>query len=188
MSEDGKNITAMMQQLRRLCEEISLLLGTADTLIANEGWKTTGNTCLSVSYTLAYPRFWIPREFFRFYKKTDLGQILIFISVLLDNAENESHLQASLLTAGWFDYGPGHEVGNQWQSSYARWHLQMPERNDEGILLSVDDSKVRWPKEPFVRVSTLGVPLTSVVNTEGLKNKIIEPLVQGIKAAQGKNP
>src|SRR5207245_6025333 len=126
---------------------------TADILMADEGWKTTGSTCISVSYTLLYPRFWLPRDFFRFYKNNP-GHSLTFVSVLLDDAENESHVEEPLLTAGWFNYGSGREIGNQWQYSYARWHLKMPGRIDEGKLLSAD-SKDWWPKEPFVQVSTL---------------------------------
>jgi hypothetical protein len=43
-----------------------------------------------------------------------------------------------------------------------------------------------WPGQSFVRVSTMGVPLTSVVDAEGLKSRIIEPLIQGITRTQGR--
>lgn len=189
MSEDGKNIIAMLRQLRRLCEQISLLLKTADGLMTEEGWKATPEInyiFAGLSYTLSRPRFWIPQDFFRFYKNDDLRHILAFVSVVLDDAENEKNLQEPLLTVGWFDYGSGNEVGNRWQYSYARWHLKMPERNNDGRLLSADSKA--WPKEslPFTRVSTLGVPLTSIADAEGLKSRIIDPLIRGIKEIQGR--
>ena len=56
-------------------------------------------------------------------------------------------------------------------------------READGRLLSADSSA--WPQKPFKRVATLGMALTSIVDTEGLKSKIIEPLIQGIKEAQG---
>ncbi|MFQ5802325.1 MAG: hypothetical protein ACE5JQ_05435 [Candidatus Methylomirabilales bacterium] len=183
MSHDGKNIIAMMQQLRRLCEQISLLLSTADTLMDDEGWKATGNTPVlhGISYSLQWPRYWIPQDFFRFYKNDNLRHILTFVSVVLDDRENEKNLMEPLLTAGWFDYGPGNEVGNRWDYPYARWHLKMPERSDDGKLLSA-----AWTGEHFLRVSTLGVPLTSIADVEGLKSKIIEPLIKGMKETQRK--
>lgn len=188
MSDDGKNIIAMLQQLRSLCEQISLLLITAEGLMADESWKAkeTGYMFAGISYTLSRPRFWIPQYFFRFYIKADLGHVLAFVSVVLDDVENEKNLKEPLLTAGCFDYGPGNEVGRKWAYSYARWHLKMQGRSDDGRLLSADSKA--WPKEslPFTRVSTLGVPLTSIADAEGLKSRIIDPLIRGIKEIQGR--
>jgi len=36
MSEDGKNILDILQQLRRFCEQVSLLLRAADSLVAKK--------------------------------------------------------------------------------------------------------------------------------------------------------
>jgi len=187
MSGDGKNIVGLMQQLRKLCEQISLLLMTADSLMSDRGWKAeAAQPFAGLSYTLSSPRFWIPQDFSRFYKNDDLRHILGFVSLVLDDAESRTNLEEPLLTAGWFDYGPGEEVGKRWQYSYVRWHLKMPQRSDDGRLLLA--SSTTWPKEPlpFLRVSTLGVPLTSIADAEALKSGIIEPLIQGIKEAQGR--
>ncbi|MDE2321550.1 MAG: hypothetical protein KGL31_06480 [candidate division NC10 bacterium] len=187
MSGDGKNIVSLMQQLRKLCEQISLLLMTADSLMIDRGWRAeTAQPFAGLSYTLSSPRFWIPQDFSRFYKNNNVQHILGFVSVVLDDAEGSTSLDEPLLTAGWFDYGPGVEVGKRWQYSYARWHLKMPQRSDDGRLLPA--SSTIWPKEPlpFLQVSTLGVPLTSILDAEALKSKIVEPLIQGIKGAQGR--
>lgn len=185
MSDDGKNIIATFQQLRRFCEQISLLLGSVDALMASEGWKPTGNSpvMVGVSYSLQLPRYWIAQDFFRFYKHEKHRNILAFVSVLADDATDEGSLKEPILTAGWFDYGEGTEVGDQWEYEWRRWHLRMPERTDDGKLLSAD-SEI-WPKEslPFRRVSTSGMPLTSIVDVEGLKGNIIEPLLQAIKGS-----
>lgn len=185
MSEDGKNLMAVLQSLRRFCEQVSLLLGTADGLIGEEGWKSETSTLFAgTSYILSWPRFWIPQYFVRFYKRDDLRHIMAFVAVLLDDAENKTNLEEPLLTAGWFDYGHGKEVKKQWDYHYARWHLKMPGRRDDGELQSEDSTT--WPNEslPFVRVATLGLPLTSVVDTESLKNKVINPLIREMKRAE----
>ena len=194
MSEDSRNIVAMLQQLRNLCEEIHLLLGTADGQIQeiDNGWKAMNkNVFYGLSYMLSKsprqsPRHWIPQDFARFYENDNLGHIRAFVSVILDDWEKESILGEPLLTAGWFDYKPGNTIGPQEIYSYPRWHLKMPGRRDDGQLVSVDSKA--WPKEPlrFLHVSTLGVPLMSVRDDKELKSKIINPLIQGIKESQGR--
>src|SRR3972149_1860572 len=92
MSEDSRNIVAMLQQLRNLCEEIHLLLGTADGQIQeiDNGWKAMNkNVFYGLSYMLSKsprqsPRHWIPQDFARFYENDNLGHIRAFVSVILD--------------------------------------------------------------------------------------------------------
>jgi hypothetical protein len=112
MSEDGKNIIALLQQLRRLCEEIGLLLGTADRLMSDVAWSATDINYVfaGLKYTLANPRLWIPQDFFRFYRNDKFGHVLAFVSVVLDDEKNASTLKEPLLTAGWFDYSSGNQV------------------------------------------------------------------------------
>jgi len=196
MSEDGKNIVAMLKELRTLCEEIHRLLGTADGQIQelDKGWKPIpANVFSGLSYMLSprqsrrqSPRHWIPQDFSRFYENDNLGHIRAFVSVILDDWEKESVLGEPLLTAGWFDCDPGNTIELRKIYSYARWHLKMPGRRDDGQLVSADSKA--WPKEPlrFLHVSTLGVPLMSVRDDKELKSKIINPLIQGIKEAQGR--
>lgn len=185
MSEDGKNIVGMLQQLRRLCEELSVLPKTADAMMAEKDWKPVDTYAVgSLSYTLVRPRQWLPQEVRRFYITDTFSHYLVFLSVILDDWEKENSLEEPLLTAGLIDYGSGNKAPIQGLTPYARWHLQMPNRNDEGRLISTDG--IFWAKDkvPFSRVSTLGVPLTSITNSEELKSKVIEPILQGIEAIQ----
>ena len=182
MSEDGKNIIAMIQQLRTFFEQVSLLLATADTLMAKDSWKPAAGSacCAGISYALHLPRYWLPQDLFRFYKRDDRKHILTFVSVLLPGVDDATNVEEPLLTAGWFDYGAGQEVGDNWEYSYARWHLRMPEGTADGKLRSAGSEM--WQKENpiFRRVSTLGRPLTDITNAGELGNAIIDPLLQGI--------
>ncbi len=183
MSDDGKNMTGMVRELRSLCERIALLLRTADALMRDEGWETiSGNAFGGLQYTLAKPRGWIPQDFFRIYKNNNLEHISPFVSTVLDDWKNEDNLEEPLLTAGWFDYGPWKRMGNTFDYSWFHWHLKMPGRNDEGKLILADAKA--WPRQSFAHVATLGVPLTSIVDPESLKRTVIEPLIQGINESQ----
>jgi hypothetical protein len=186
MREDSKTLVAIMRQLRILCEEICLLLGTADNLMNEEGWKAKGNINVfaNLKYTLAAPRCWIPQDYYRFYENDGFVHILPFVAVILDDWGKESAVNESLLTAGWFDYGSGNQVGTRWSYYFQRWHLKMPGRRDNGQL--VTENANAWPKEslPFARVSTLAVPLTSIADANELKSKIIGLVTQGIRETQ----
>lgn len=180
MSEDGKNIIGMLQQLSKLYEQIALLLKTSDSLMKVKGWTLAGtNVFGGLSYTAANPQGWIPRSFFSLYENEKSPHVSAFISVVLGKREKNLNDQEPLLTAGWFDYGLGKQMGNRFNYDWPHWHLNMPQRNDEGRLTSAD-ARTFWPKDkaPFSRVSTLGVPLTSISSSEELKNKLIEPLLR----------
>jgi hypothetical protein len=176
MRESGKNIVMNLQAMRKLCEGISELLGTADQIMLQNGWRNVDSLVIAgLSYTLARPRSWIPQDVFRFYTSKN---ILAFFTVILDDWEGKSEVKESLLTAGWFEYDSGDAVPTQGVYKYARWHLKMPDRNDNGNLTSTDSRN--WPRESFVRVSTLGVPLMSL-NAPGLEG-LITRLIDGIKS------
>lgn len=171
-----------------LYAQIALLLKTSDFQMQIKGW-TSKNTYVfgGLSYTVANPQRWIPRSFSRLYKDRKSLHISAFISVVLGERRKNWNDQEPLLTAGWFDYGIGQQMGNRFNYDWPHWHLNMPQRNDEGRLTSAD-ARTFWSKDkaPFSRVSTLGVPLTSIVDAAGLEKKIIVPLLQGIEEEQQK--
>lgn len=180
MSEMSKEILKLMIQTRKIFEQVGALLSTADGLMGEAGWDAITNTCLSgSSASINLPKQWMPYEVFRFYKKEDSANLLLFVCVLLDARDDyESELGQSLITAGCFDYGES-EVGDKWSYWWSRFHGYMPERTDDGVVHHVDP-KTQWPSEsyPFETVSTFAWPLASIENTSDLKEKIIEPLLQ----------
>ncbi len=183
MNDDGKNISGMVAQMRKLCAQIALLLRTANDMMKEKGWECVSNATADASYSLSKPRWWIPQYFCQYWTNKDNSGKLSFVSIILDNRDNESSIQIKepLLMAGWFDYGPGSEVGD-WKSEYCTYHVYMPGRKDDGTPLFADPKKA-WPEEkyPFIRISTFGVPLITVTDTESLKSRIIDPLLKGLE-------
>jgi|SRR6266496_5707509 hypothetical protein len=187
MSNDGVNIVAALRGLRELCAQIALLLSSADKLMSRDGWITIpgGNVYGRLAYTLAEPRRWIQQDIFRFYKNPKLRHLACFVSVILDDVEQPHNITVPLLTAGFFDDGVGNESGvseKNFNYSLARWHLNMPNRNDDGNLIQVEHEPT--PKESFKRVATVAVPLLSITDNQDLQNKIITPLLQAVKEDQ----
>jgi hypothetical protein len=181
MTQNGINIVKTLRQLRVLYQEIALLLETADGLMARKGWIAVGGTYVfaGLSYTLSQPQKWLQQDFFRLYKSHDWKNVLSFISVIVDDVERPALLTEPLLTAGCFDYGSGVEFDNlppAFNYSLPRWHLKMPNRNDNGNLITDQPG----PETAFTRVSTLGLPLLSISDTKTLERKIIIPLLANL--------
>lgn len=185
MSEMSKEILKLMKQTRKVFEQVGALLSTVDGLMGEAAWDTA-NTCLSgSSASINLPKQWMPYETFRFYKKEDSPNLLLFVCVLLDERDDyESEIGQSLITAGSFHFGEGDkwEYLEYW---WSRFHGYMPERTDDGVVHHADP-KIEWPNESYLfdSVSTFAWPLASIANTSDLKEKIIEPLLQLI---QGKD-
>lgn len=183
MSNVSKEILGLMQETRRIFQQISALLSTADGLMGEGGWDAAaGSTCLSYSSSsINLPKQWIPYEAFRFYKKGDSTNLLLFICIMLDAADRYE-LTQSLITAGCFDYGEdtvGNGAGSNWHYWWPRFHCLMKERTDDGVVYRASP-KEEWPAEnyPFNCVSTFAWPLTIIADTSDLKEKIVGPLLR----------
>lgn len=154
---EGRKFQSLLQQLSKLYEQITLLLKTSDSRMQVKGWTLGGtNVFGGLSYTVANPRDWIPCSFFILYNNKKNPYVSAFISVILGGREKNLNDQEPLLTAGWFNYGSGYQIGKNFDYSWPHWRLRMPNRNDDGEILSVSDARKLWPKEPFTAVSTLG--------------------------------
>ena len=109
-----------------------------------------GNVYGRLTYTLAEPKRWIQQDVFRLYRNPELKHLACFISVILDDTEKPENITQPLLTAGFFDYGIGNEIGiseKHYDYSLGRWHLNIPDRNDRGVLVQIEHEPSL--REPF---------------------------------------
>lgn len=183
MTEEGRKIQFLLDQLSKLYEQIAPCLKTSNSLMKLEGWGLAStNVFGGLTYTVATPQGWIPRSFFSLYTNKKIPHISAFTSVVLGERKKTLNPMEPLLAAGWFDSGPGEQIGKRFNYDWPLWHLNMPERNDEGKLLSAD-ARTFWAKEkaPFSRVSTIGFPLTSITSGDEFRIKLLKPLLQGIE-------
>jgi len=184
MSTDGANVVATLRHLRTFFQEIGLLLGSADNLIEKHSWKRTGNLVYGrMSYTLSEPQKWLQQDIFRLYRSEHSKNVLMSVTVILDDIENPSRVTEPLLTAGCFDYPSEKELGIQLQHfnySLPRWHLNMPGRIDDGTIITAEYNPTQI--SGFVKVATLGVPLVSIETTTILEQRVILPLITELNA------
>lgn len=188
MTEDGVKLTGFIEEVLRFCKQVSDMLGAADRLMGESGWRPWSNTAAYERSGHIYePNKWFPCEVFRFYATEDNLSILPFISVLLFDRYNEFYdFNEPLITAGWFDYGKGKKIGKNWYYWYARFHGYIENRKDDGTLYSVTPAS-DWPEDQqkynfkFRDFHTFGLPLISIQTAEDLKTKVTDILLNHIK-------
>jgi len=190
MSEKGTDILEFIRELRKLCTNISSLLGTTDNLLKQDGWEPIDSKVLTETSSAYHsPQKWFPSEFFRFYKNERYKHLLTFVCIILDYIPEYTNytnfnLTEPIISAGWFDYGKDNEVGDNYKPKpwYARYHGWMTDRKDDGTLFHSSKDKQPFPV-PWNTVTTFGWPLINITNTEELKSKITDPLLNHIKKA-----
>lgn len=186
MGELGKNIVAAFKQLESFFQEVAQLLTTTDSLMKKADWELwAGSQAIAEgSSSLNGVHRWLPWCFFRIFKKAGLPHIMAFVSVIVGDPEDKVAVDEAIITAGWFDHGEGNEIGKNWDYWHARWHMWMPDRNEEGKLCSSDPRK-DWDNPPEgIRVaSTFGYPLDEITSAADLEQRIVQRLVQEIDKA-----
>lgn len=188
MTEDGKIILEFIKEIRRFSEEIASLLETVDDLMMRSRWVTIiGSTAYaSSSQSLDFPKRWYPYDLFRFYKNQHYTEILICISIILDEdlwlmgKPPATPIYEPLITASYFHYKKGEKIevnsskDNYW---WARAYENLEDRIDDGTPYICED----WIEESPIQSSEHFVyPLTSVINAADVESKIVKPLLDGL--------
>lgn len=112
MTDEGGRILEAIRQVRRLHEDISLLLRTADAAMDESGWKNakSDSTALhEMSWGIDKPRQWMPWEVFRHYRHEDRRGALAAIAVLLDDGQKT--IPEPLVTGTYVEFGDNYAAG-----------------------------------------------------------------------------
>ena len=86
-----------------------------------------------------------------------------------------------LVTAGYLVYPAKDGITSLLRSfdySIPRWHLKMPARTDDGVLLTAEHQPTA--KAGFLRATTIGLPLLSIESSSMLQQKILAPLLASL--------
>ena len=182
---DGAEILRAFQQMRDLCEDVVLLLKTADTFMHKDGWQDySGNTAVAqTSGSLTSPRWWVPWGAFRFYTHPERKHLVAYVCVLFDHPDKSESMTEPLVIAGLLDWREAGEVGN-WDYGYARWHIGPPGRKDDGTVVVTNPKEV-WPSKNYTltRMLTVALPLVEVTNADILNARILEPVFGPLASA-----
>ena len=184
MTSPGAGLVQLMRDVRRLFQETSLLLETADQLMKKSEWILETNQCVSVTTVPGSAAYWLPQCAFRFYKNEHYQHVLAFVSVVFDDSDNDRLVVEPLLTGGWFGFKRGTRVARQsYEFDDAFTHIYQVPRRDDGTLVSNNPQDL-FPdyKDQAESVTTLGIPLLEVTTSDQLKNRLIVPLLAGIES------
>jgi len=179
MSAEGNIITELFKQTRKACDQIGLLLRTADELMLKKGFKSEGNGALEgISYSINSPLQWVPTYAFRFYKISE--KRIAFISVLVDDDVVERYYTVNepYVTAGFLDFGKldANLNGNYWLAKYFGYLLKDPQVAADGNAHPFKNDG-KDPKLKFQDGQVFAVPLVSIKNADDVKNEIVSKLV-----------
>lgn len=174
-------IRSAIVYVRQVFEQVSLLIQTADSLLAPHGFSKTGaRNIADTSATVADPKRLIPGDIFRFYLADDAPRVLLFVCVLLDD-RNDQYLPMPecLVTAGAFIHRK-EQWDDDWEYWWARWHGFNHPRHDDGSLQREYPSEWNDGKEySFEELLTVGRPLPEITDTEKLK-ELLSPLLHAL--------
>jgi hypothetical protein len=183
MSATGENIIRAIEQLRRLYEQIGLLLETSDDLMQKTSWQLgRGSTCVGGSSSLRNPTEWLPSYVFREYCSKNKS-LVSFVAVILCDPRGDADepVTTPLLSAGCYDYGRNGRPKNL-DYGWTFCHVYFQPRKDDGTFMTTTDREWleadRWN---VIRFSSMAVPLVGIGSAEDLDKKVIQPLLDYIK-------
>jgi len=191
MSEQGVELMKLIVEYHKLNKQISDLLSDSDRIMGEYGWennesgKSTNVVVFDMSKALYGPHKWCPNECFRFYKnETEYPTLMSFVSILLFDVNGcYKDFVEPLIVAGWADEKEG------WYNWLIRYHPCMADRRDDGTIYeftadNTPDTIRGVGGVKFKKLCTLGFPLVSINNSDDLKNKVIQPMIESIKTTR----
>jgi hypothetical protein len=184
MSDDGENILSIFRQARQVCEQVSLLLRTADEQMKKADWKNDNSTALSdLSYSINNPRQWIPTAVYSFYCNQKYPHYLACVSIMLSDQSDERYkIKEPIVTALIFDYGMAGEKFDwhydYWYARYFGYLSKIKHLESNGQLIEFDNKKL----EPdlsvrFEKGTMFAIPLVSLRNAQDVKSQITDKLL-----------
>lgn len=186
MTEDGPKIIRALSQIRRLHEDVSLLLRTADKAMAERGWKiakSDSRALYETTTSIDKPQQWMPWEVYRYYRHDDQPSTLASLTVLLDDGQTE--FSEPLITGSVIEFedaatAAGHAY---WAGAFYR---VLPRGEPDGRMVEVQRALLEkgWDFE-FQNARCFAYPLVTVTSEEVLRQKIVGHLLSqlGLTAA-----
>lgn len=180
MSNEGEEISKLFKTARQICDQIGLLLRTADEQMLKNDFKSESNTALEgISYSILNSSQWVPTYAFRYYRHKDNPKLLAFISVLMDDDVVERHysVKEPYVTAGILSFNKSNVPlsGNYWLAKYFGYMLKNSQAIADGTV---------YQSEPYTEgdltlkyAEVFAQPLTKIKNANDIQDLIIKNLI-----------
>lgn len=179
MKKSDSSINLLITEIRRLSEQISLLLKSADYIFQQSKWNILNSDVTSeISKSIDNPQKWFSEYFCRFYKNIKYPKVQIYIAVILDNRSSNSayDFDEPIITGGYFWNIDNPDKVELWR---CRWHVYTDNKNYKGNISSVYPKEKNWKESEknFDYLKTMARPLFEINNSGDLQHLIIEPLI-----------
>ena len=179
---DNESIATLLREMRTFHQQISLLLLQADKLMKDNGWQAERSVAKSGSNSVEQPERWMPGLIFRYYRSERHKRLLGFISVILLHPDHDDPLHKPLISAGWYEYD---NAAKEWWPDFGALHVWAGEENDldSGALAVLDLVADGWSerdRQGAVKAVSFALPLLAIRNTQDLKEKIVDRLLEEI--------
>lgn len=185
-------ITQIVSEIRYISEQISLLIKSADIIFKKNGFEpysdSTSNVAGERSGALDKPNEWFPEFFYRFYTSDVYEDVQMYLSVILDNRDNNQSydFKKPIVSAGYF---LGHQESSkkvtQDQSERCTWHVYADNKNYEGRMCVFNpDNKKKWSSscKNFSILKSNAFYLEDITSSEVLETKLLKPFFDDFKS------
>ena len=194
MNDEGRQIIQSTRNFRRYLKDIALLLLCAEAILNSRGYKAYGgNTKVaidvrSIDSSANKSETWLPQDAFRFFIHKEKSNILVVISVILDDLYKPDSFIQPIVSAAWFDCGKGNTVGNNWGYVLSRAILCLQNFSLDGKMTEIPPDLIEDYKRLYnhsfslevVSSQALAVPLVDIRTERDIEEKIIKPLVESL--------
>jgi hypothetical protein len=182
MTVNGPELLKAIRRIRAFFSDVSQLLLTTQTLMAQHGWKTVeGANCVyKLSGSVYLGRQWLPRVAARkMTNTTAFPGVVAMVSVLLDEVNESVKFTEPVVAGGYFLMSSEQEALGSWNASWFLWRGQAADGRPYTVADSDPDWKSSWGwgwHEGFAR------PLVAVTDQAKLEELVVNPLLAMIKA------
>lgn len=188
MTDNGPELLKAIRRIRAFFSDVSQLLVTAQTLMAQHGWQTgEGANCVyELSGSVYLGRQWFPRVAARkMTNATAFPDIVAMVAVLLDDVNESVKFTEPVVAGGYFLMSSKQEALGNWNASWFLWRGQAA----DGRSYTVADSDPGWKSgwgwrwhEGFAR------PLVAVTDQAKLEELVVSPLLAMIASHMQPSP
>jgi len=179
MNDQSEIIVETIRQTKKIYEQVSRLLETADSLMQEAHWNTDSSTAIYGSGAIYNPRLWVPSTVTRRYASEGHPGIRKILAVLLDDEEGCGGFDipivigTTLIAQSKEDQVPKWET---WDASW--WYLKYTDRSINGQMqILIPEEVYREDKRGLAAVHVFAFPLMSIVDGDSLKQDVIGQLL-----------
>jgi len=182
MTSEKSVIQDSIRQVKKIYEQVSVLIKTADDLMGEHGWEPEKPAVIFGSSAAVYaPRQWLPSVLTRKYRHKESINTVLSMGVLLDDVLDDMRIEEPLIIATRLsvkDTSEDFPYTNDNDDPYW-WFMKSANLEAVGEVVEIDKPQDVYEKETrsLGRVLTFAVPLLEIESSDELRDKFVVKLL-----------